>query len=87
MACARACVSVRHRHSACPGRARLFGDDQPIYQSVNPTIQNSLLTPWQDEINNAARNNGLTDKRGVLFLASLNQANGLVAVSGIYHII
>ncbi len=57
----------------------------PICQSFNPGLQSNLLTPWQNEINNASQANGFADKRGTLFLASLNPANGLVAVSRMYN--
>ncbi|SAK42953.1 hypothetical protein AWB82_00491 [Caballeronia glebae] len=57
----------------------------PILQSVNPALQSNLLTPWQEEIDSAARDNGFTDKRGTAFLVSMNQADGLVPVTRTYH--
>jgi len=56
---------------------------RPIYQTINPGLQTNLLTPWQNEVDNAVKY-GFTQNKGTLFRASLTPADGLVAAHRLY---
>lgn len=56
----------------------------PVYWVVNPTTKVSLLTPWENEYESAAKY-GFTDRRGVIFSASVVPATGLAGAHRMYN--